>query len=107
MLGLSTAWIEGPVIQFGLQHLYGARALVDIMLADSSLPEENPSVFGFTIKSYLYRDMACAFRVPSSEQAPIDNVDTLLAQGYSWALLAFALRDVLAWLGGEVCAFAY
>ncbi|KAJ0375622.1 hypothetical protein COL26b_006128 [Colletotrichum chrysophilum] len=78
MLGLSTAWIEGPVTQFGLQHLYGARALVDIMLADSSLPEENPSVFGFTIGAYLYWDMACAFLVSSSEQAPIDNVDLFL-----------------------------
>ncbi|KAE9567697.1 Transcriptional regulatory protein moc3 [Colletotrichum fructicola] len=78
MLGLSTAWIEGPVTQFGLQHLYGARALVDIMLADSSLPEDNPSVFSFTIGAYLYWDMATAFLVPSSEQAPIDNVDLFL-----------------------------
>ncbi|KAF3806796.1 hypothetical protein GCG54_00007045 [Colletotrichum gloeosporioides] len=70
MLGLSTAWIEGPVTQFGLQHLYGARAFVDIMLADSSLPEENPSVFGFTIRAYLYWDMACAFLVAEGVQQP-------------------------------------
>lgn len=79
LLGLSTAWIEGPTTEFGLQHLRGARALIDIVLDDSSVRDKRPSVFGFMIGAYLYWDMSCAFLVPSCQQLPEYTAEILMA----------------------------
>ncbi|KEY69242.1 hypothetical protein S7711_01697 [Stachybotrys chartarum IBT 7711] len=79
LLGLSTAWNEGPTAGFGLEHLRGARALIDITPADKSMQKEKPSECGFMIGSYLYWDMASAFLVPTSDQDSLNTSDIFLA----------------------------
>lgn len=79
LLGLSSAWINPPLSEFGQQHLQGARALVDTVLSDPSLRQEQPHVFNFILGAYLWWDMSCAFIVPSDQQRPVDTPEIILA----------------------------
>lgn len=112
VLGLSTAWIEGPTTDFGLQHLRGARALIDILLADPNASQERPSQFGFMIGAYLYWEMSCAFLVPSSEQLPEHTPEILLAVldiGSQYHPIGGYCTEMFYFLGtvGRYCRFVH
>ncbi|RSL75648.1 hypothetical protein CEP51_010694 [Fusarium floridanum] len=73
LVGLSTAWTNGPTAEFGQQHLRGARALTDILLSDASTRETRPPYFNFVVGAYLYWDMALAFLIPVEEQVSLNT----------------------------------
>lgn len=75
LVGLSTAWTNGPTADFGEQHFHGARGLVDILLSESTKREKRPPYFNFVVGAYLYWDMATAFLVPVHKQVPINTDD--------------------------------
>ncbi|CAJ0550003.1 Ff.00g099330.m01.CDS01 [Fusarium sp. VM40] len=75
LVGLSTAWTNGPEVDFGQQHLQGARALVDMVLDQSTEDGSRPLYTNLVIGSYLYWDMATAFLVPLDQQKPLNTSD--------------------------------
>ncbi|KAF5582733.1 C6 zinc finger domain-containing protein [Fusarium pseudocircinatum] len=78
IIGLSTAWTNGPEFDFGQQHLQGARALVDMVIEQSTIDGTQPLYTNLIIGSYLYWDMATAFLVPFDQQTPLNTNDIYL-----------------------------
>lgn len=61
LLGVSSSWIEGNTASFGVEHLLGGRALIDLIIQKRDrIPE---ATFNFTVGCYIFWDMATSFLV--------------------------------------------
>jgi hypothetical protein len=80
LLGLSQ-WADPDPTDFGQQHLFAARHILDHLLLhywdDLSHPGSS-ELFSISVGSFLYWDMCCAHLVDAREQRPLDT--TLMAQ---------------------------
>ncbi|KAI9932597.1 hypothetical protein MW887_008842 [Aspergillus wentii] len=57
---------------YGKQHLFGARTLINNMLQDTSMLTTNDPVFRLCLGSYLYWDMCSSFLVEPCEPQGLD-----------------------------------
>lgn len=100
LLGLSTAWTDSSHADIGYEHLFGARALVNMLLSSTSPSGAKSPFQDFIVGSYVYWEMAYAFLVPSAKQnqlnteAMYDAVSTASASyhpigGYSLEIFYF------------------
>lgn len=77
LLGVSTCWIDGDRTAHGKEHLFGARAILQLMLQDPY--RERDEIEQFAIGTFLYWDMSCSLIVDPQEQAPLDLPEIFVA----------------------------
>ncbi|KIW62782.1 hypothetical protein PV04_10914 [Phialophora macrospora] len=72
ILGMSAAWTDQEnKIDIGQPHLHGARALIDMMVAEAGSIED-PFV-QLALGCYIYWDQASAFFVTPQQQTPLNT----------------------------------
>jgi hypothetical protein len=71
LLGLSSAWLDGYQNDFGREHILGARAIIDMLVA-APVKEEDDFTH-FAVGAYLYWDMASSFLFESDQQTLLDT----------------------------------
>ncbi|RSL90846.1 hypothetical protein CDV31_015606 [Fusarium ambrosium] len=59
LLGISSPWIEGTT---GLEHLVGARALIDSILSDPTSDPSDPAI-QLIVGNYIWWEMAASFNL--------------------------------------------
>lgn len=70
LLGLGSAWVYHETDDnFGMKHLHGARAILDILLAEPG--SENDSFLRLAVAAYLGWDQATAFLLHPRDQIPL------------------------------------
>lgn len=72
LLGISTPWIEGTA---GLEHLIGARKIIDVILADYTFSPSDPTI-PIIMDLYLWWEMSSSFFLDSQAESPFQT-DTL------------------------------
>lgn len=77
MLGLLAAWVDGYTSDFGRDHLFGARAIID-MLVSGSLDEAD-ELTSFVVGAYVFWDMSCSFLLEPGDQMPINTPEMYAA----------------------------
>ncbi|KAH7356367.1 hypothetical protein BKA66DRAFT_473729 [Pyrenochaeta sp. MPI-SDFR-AT-0127] len=70
LLGSMTGWMDCHLDDFGKQHLFGARAILDMII--SVPPSKRVEHTAFAIGAYVYWNMACSFLIAPSDQADSD-----------------------------------
>ena len=74
LVGLYSAWVYREVgDEFGQEHLHGARAILDILLAEPGA-EEDPFLQQ-ALAIYLGWDQAVAFLLPPGDQMALDDAN--------------------------------
>jgi hypothetical protein len=72
ILGMSTAWTDQEnKLDIGQPHLYGARAVIDMMVAETGSIKD-PFV-QLALGCYIYWDQASAFFVTPQQQTPLNT----------------------------------
>jgi hypothetical protein len=70
MLGWSSSWIDQDKTQLGMEHLCGARVILDTLLDNAT---EIDFWLHFAVGTYIYWYMACALMVNPHELKPLDT----------------------------------
>ncbi|KAE8152374.1 fungal-specific transcription factor domain-containing protein [Aspergillus avenaceus] len=85
LLALTQVGDPDPM-DYGKQHLFGARALINSMLRDMSLPTTNDPVVRFCLGSYLYWDMCSSFLVEPRQPHGLDlfNISVAVHRMGDW-----------------------
>lgn len=73
MLGISTSWMQEQPHDFGVEHLFGARAIIDQILGEENENNRNDPFTHFLIGVFIYWDMTCSFLIDSSNQQPLNT----------------------------------
>lgn len=69
LLGISSPWIEGTM---GLEHLLGARAIIDLILGDPATDPCDPST-QLILGIYIWWEMAASFNLDGSNHGPLNT----------------------------------
>lgn len=72
LLGISTPWL-GPMDDYGQEHLMGARAILDEILAQDTSAHD--PILEHILTYYTWWDMACSFSVSLQELPPLKTPD--------------------------------
>ncbi|KAJ3459791.1 hypothetical protein MRS44_015864 [Fusarium solani] len=67
LLGISSPWIEGTT---GLEHLVGARALIDSILGDPTADPSDPAI-QLIVGNYIWWEMAASFNLDHRFHRPL------------------------------------
>ncbi|KAF4465156.1 cytochrome P450 monooxygenase, partial [Fusarium albosuccineum] len=71
LLGTFTSWVEGSLDSFGKEHVFGARAIINHLLANQQI-YQGPYLT-YAIGCYIYWDSCCAF---VAEPGELPDTDT-------------------------------
>lgn len=71
ILGISSSWVYDSRDNFGKEHFVGARAILDLALADRKTRSD--PLLKLILGYYLWWDMSCAFLVHSDELRPLNT----------------------------------
>ncbi|KAF2188462.1 hypothetical protein K469DRAFT_724446 [Zopfia rhizophila CBS 207.26] len=77
LLGISWSWTEDRPHCYGKEHLSGAHALLDKMLADEQKREE--PLVQYILGWYIYWDLSCAFIADPDDFYPLNTAGMLAA----------------------------
>lgn len=72
LLGSFTSWIEGSFTEFGVQHLLGGRAIIDLLVATPEIYET--AHLNYVVGCYIYWDACCSFIAEPNEIPALETV---------------------------------
>lgn len=78
MLGLLSGWISEDCVDFGKQHLFGARVILEEIISKHNEQAED-EFSDFILDAYIFWDMNTAFLVDADEQEPLNTPEIYAA----------------------------